>query len=211
MYTPSAFRVERKDLLHRLITDYPFAPLVTTMDGGHVATHLPFLLDPTAGRFGVLRAHMARPNPQWNGFAAGQDALVIFQGPHAYVSPSWYTTQPAVPTWNYAVVHAYGVPRVVDEARLRRILLDTVNTFESNPESDSIPDAYFDKMVGGVVGFEIEITRLEGKYKLGQNRSVEDRRGVVSALRDTGRAGDREMSDWMSAMDRECGTHQPSS
>ena len=201
MYIPHWYREERLATLHDLMRRYPFAPLVTEVAGAPFASHLPFLLDPERGKFGTVRSHMARPNAQWGGFTAEQEGLVIFQGPHAYISPSWYASQPSVPTWNYAVVHAYGIPRCVDECALRRILLETVATFDPPESSVPIPEEFFAKMARGVVGFEIEITRLEGKFKLSQNRSQEDRQGVIQALEGSSRAGDQEAALWMQAVE----------
>lgn len=200
MYIPAWFKEQRLATLHDLIRRYPFAPLVTEIDGAPFAGHFPFLLDSERGEFGTLCAHMARPNPQWHGFGDGKEALVLFQGPHAYISPSWYASAPAVPTWNYAVVHAYGVPRVVDNTALRAILLETVAMFEGLDTRAPIPEEYFVKMAFGVVGFEIEITRIEGKFKLSQNRSDEDRLRVIRALNGSSRAGDREAAEQMLAI-----------
>jgi transcriptional regulator len=129
---------------------------------------------------------MARANPQWRDFAAGREALVIFQGPHAYISPSWYESHPSVPTWNYAVVHAYGVPRIVeDHDTLYSMLEALVSTHEAafvQPWRMDLPHDYMEKMMRAVVGFEIEIARLEGKLKLSQNRSEQDQQLVAEAL-----------------------------
>lgn len=200
MYIPAWFKEQRLETLHALIRRYPFAPLVTEIDGAPFAGHFPFLLDSERGEFGTLRAHIARLNPQWRGFGDGKEALVLFQGPHAYISPTWYAAGPAVPTWNYAVAHAYGVPRVVDDTALRAILLETVATFEGQETRTRIPEEYFAKMALGVVGFEIEITRLEGKFKLSQNRSEEDRRRVIRALQGSRRVGDRDTAEQMLAL-----------
>jgi transcriptional regulator len=186
MYIPNSFREEDPARLHALMRQYNFATLVTQHDGMPFATHLPFLLDGERGRHGTLLAHMARANPQWRDFAAGPAALVIFQGPHAYISPSWYAAHPSVPTWNYAAVHAYGIPRIVeDHAELRRMLGALVDTHEAafaQPWRMELPDDYMDKMMRAVVGFKIEITRLEGKFKLSQNRAEDDQRRVADAL-----------------------------
>jgi transcriptional regulator len=165
---------------------YNFATLVTQHEGAPFATHLPFLLDAGRGPSGTLIAHMARANPQWRDFAAGREALVIFQGPHAYISPSWYQTHPSVPTWNYAVVHAYGVPHIVEDRdtlyHMLEALVDTHEAGFAQPWRMDLPRDYMDKMMRAVVGFEIEITRLEGKFKLSQNRSEQDRRRVAEML-----------------------------
>jgi transcriptional regulator len=186
MYLPKSFQTEDLPELHGFMQSYNFATLVTQHQGAPFATHLPFMLDAERGPYGTLLAHLARANPQWRDFAAGAEALVIFQGPHAYISPSWYETHPSVPTWNYAVVHAYGVPRIVeDHAALHHMLETLVDTHEAGfaqPWRMDLPDDYLDKMMRAVVGFEIEITRLEGKLKLSQNRSEHDQQRVAEAL-----------------------------
>jgi transcriptional regulator len=131
---------------------------------------------------------MARANTQWRAFAAGTEALVVFQGPHAYISPSWYATELSVPTWNYVVVHAYGEPRLIEEpASVRALLEATTATYESGfPEPwavDRLPVDFVEKLAGAIVAFEIPITRIEGKFKLGQNRSEADRQGALAGLR----------------------------
>jgi transcriptional regulator len=186
MYLPKSFQIEDLAELQAFMHAYNFASLVTQHEGAPFASHLPFMLDVERGPHGTLLAHMARANPQWRDFAAGGEALVIFQGPHAYISPSWYETHPSVPTWNYAVVHAYGVVRTVeDHATLRHMLETLVDTHEAafaQPWRLDLPHDYLDKMMRAVVGFEIEIARLEGKLKLSQNRSEHDQRRVVEAL-----------------------------
>lgn len=186
MYIPSSNRADDRDQLHGLMREYNFATLVTQHDGAPFATHLPFMLDAERGPHGTLLAHMARANPQWRDFAAGGEALVIFQGPHAYISPSWYEVHPSVPTWNYAVVHAYGIPRPVEDHdtlyRMLEALVDTHEAGFAQPWRMELPDDYMDKMMRAVVGFEIEITRLEGKLKLSQNRSEHDQRRVAETL-----------------------------
>jgi transcriptional regulator len=205
MYIPPAFREDRTDVLHDVIRRYAFGTLVSTVGGELFATHLPFLLDTTRGERGALLGHMARANPHWRTFAggphgpplAGADAaaevLALFQGPHAYVSPAWYTVEFAVPTWNYVAVHAYGRPRVIDDpAAVYDLLERTVRTFESpRPPGaqwsmDRLDAGMVAKMAQAVTAFEIPISRLEGKQKLNQNRTDADRRGVVEGLRREG-------------------------
>ncbi len=146
---------------------------------------------------------MARANPQWRDFDVDgeQEVLVIFQGPHTYVSPSWYTVQPSVPTWNYAAVHAYGIPRLIeDEAELYAALQLLVETYEaprSQPWTLSEPDDFLRKMMKAIVGFSIPISRLEGKYKLSQNRSPEDQEHVVQQLALQGEPLDVGVADLM--------------
>ena len=197
MYVPDWYHERNVTALHALIRAHAFAAMVTDVEGSPFASHLPFLLDSSRGAFGTLRAHMARPNPQWLSFGNAREALIVFQGPHAYISPSWYEAQPAVPTWNYAVVHAYGVPLCVDEPALREILLATVAAFETSGIARPLEEDYFDKMARGVVGFEIEITRLEGKLKLSQNRSEQDRLRVIEALGKSDHEIERDLADLM--------------
>jgi transcriptional regulator len=186
MYLPKMFREDDLAVLHGLIRENSFGILITQHDGAPFASHLPFLLDETRGPHGTLLAHMARANPQWRDFEAGQEALAIFHGPHAYVSPSWYDAVPSVPTWNYAAVHAYGAPRIVeDPAALRELLERLVDLHESafeRPWPMRLPDEYLHKMMHGIVGFEIEIARIEGKLKLSQNRAEGERHRVAEAL-----------------------------
>jgi transcriptional regulator len=135
---------------------------------------------------------MARANEQWRHFEADPNVLCIFMGPHAYVSPSWYAAKVAVPTWNYAAVHAYGTARLEDDAFLRRTIEDTTSTYESgmpSPWRMPIPEDYVATMMKAIVGFSVRITRLEAKYKLGQNRSQEDRRGTLAGLEATADPG----------------------
>lgn len=187
MYTPTHFREERIEVLHGIMEENSFATLVSSSPGGIVATHIPFLLRPSEGPFGTLRGHVARANPHWTHLASSE-ALVIFLGSHSYVSPSWYASTDRVPTWNYVAVHAYGTPRLIeDESVLRRLVEDTVTRYESELERpwemSSIDQSKIPGLLRGIVGFEIPIERLEGKRKLGQNRSRADREGMVRGLR----------------------------
>jgi transcriptional regulator len=188
MYIPKHNQVTDHTLLFDLMQRFNFAILVTSHEGRPFATHLPFLIYPAVGEHGTLIAHMARANPQWRDFSSGSEALVIFQGHHTYISPSWYEAQPSVPTWNYVLVHAYGVPRLItDEQRVREILRVLVDKHEATydePWSMDLPAEYLDKMQRGIVAFEIPITRLEGKFKLSQNRSEADQQRVIEALRE---------------------------
>src|SRR5579885_2727039 len=189
MYIPKAFREDDLEKLHKLMQEYSFAALVTQQDGVPVATHLPFLLDMERGQYGTLMAHMARANPQWRTFDSGQEALVIFQGPHAYISPSWYEVELSVPTWNYAAVHVYGYPRLIEDPQVLyselKALIETHESQFKHPWPFALPADYTEKMMRGTVGFTLEITRIEGKYKLSQNRTPSERARVIAALETT--------------------------
>ena len=185
MYTPDHFKETNPEHIAALIEGYPFGILVTAPDGLPFVSHLPFLFESTAGAHGKLLGHMARANPQWQHLATGGKALAVFQGPHAYVSPSWYSS-PGVPTWNYAVVHLYGKPRLIeDEAELAALLERLTNTYEShrqNPWEPKLSGERSAKLLGMIVGFEIEITEVQGKFKLSQNRPAEDQQRVIEEL-----------------------------
>ncbi len=186
MYTPRSFRVEDLPALHALIREHSFGILVSQEGDRPLATHLPFMVDPDRGPNGTLLAHMARANPHWKGWSESTTVMAIFQGPHAYVSPAWYVDQETVPTWNYAVVHAYGTPRLIhDPVELRPMVEALVETHE--PAAGKVWDRTLMESVMGVelqaiVGFEIPIDRIEGKFKFNQNRSREDQAGVAEAL-----------------------------
>ncbi|MCW8129187.1 MAG: FMN-binding negative transcriptional regulator [Planctomycetota bacterium] len=187
MYVPKHFAEEDPAVLHALMRENAFATLVTVENGMPFATHLPVLFDPHAGPRGTLRGHIAKANPQARHLARGEEALVLFQGPHAYVSPSWYRPGVSVPTWNYEAVHAYGrVTPVQDEAELLAMLRDLVAVYEAGFETPWVypeDEPRHRALLAGIAGFRIECTRLEGKRKLNQNRPAEDRAGVVAALR----------------------------
>jgi transcriptional regulator len=183
MYIPKPFAVTDEAVLDEFIRQNSFATLVSCVDGVPFATHLPVLLDRSQPPNGVLLGHVARANPHWHAFDGEQQALVIFQGPHAYVSPSWYETSPAVPTWNYTAAHVYGRPRAIhDEARLGALVDRLVRVYEAaqpQPWPGDLPADFKRGMLSAIVGFEMPIERTEGKFKLSQNRPEEDRHGVV--------------------------------
>jgi transcriptional regulator len=166
MYIPGDFRLTEYSELVAFMKRYSFGTLVTVHDGEPFASHLPFLVDHDRGASGVLRVHLARANPQWRDLAAGAPALVIFQGPHRYITPSWYIDEQNVPTWNYAVVHAYGAARQIEDMEETLALLRDlaqVNEAEFAEQWRFDPaDEWIRSLVPGIVAFEIEITRLEG-------------------------------------------------
>ena len=186
VYLPPAFTEARPEILVEHIERYDFALLVTHGAEGLVASHIPFLIERDGERL-HLHGHLARPNPQVSDLARGGEVLAIFHGPHAYISPNWYATGPSVPTWNYVDVHAYGTVQLVEDDKwLRRFLVRLSERHEAcNPVAwrmQDLPEAYVGTMLKGIIGFEIAVTRLEGKYKLSQNRPAADRPGVIAAL-----------------------------
>ncbi|MFN4090871.1 MAG: FMN-binding negative transcriptional regulator [Alphaproteobacteria bacterium] len=183
MYVPTQFAESDPAQLAAIMRDAPFATLVTVVDGAPFATHLPLLHETESGTNGRIVGHMARQNPHWRSFGGSAETLAIFHGPHAYVSPTWYAAQPSVPTWNYAVVHAYGRPSIVEDAARARTLLDRlIAAFEADWSLTGLPPAYVEGMMRGIVTFEMPVARIEGKAKLSQNRTADDRARVARRL-----------------------------
>ncbi len=201
MYTPAYTRISDPETIHAFIHAYGFATVVSDSDGQMRASHLPVLLD--RGGHGVLRSHMARANEQWRHFRTDREVLCIFHGPHAYVSPSWYVEQHTVPTWNYAAVHVYGNPTLVDDsATLKQIVCETTEKYEAlMPEPWRLPlsEDELNAMLKAIVGFTITITRIEAKFKLGQNRSAEDRAGTVRGLSESKHLPSIELAEFTRA------------
>lgn len=193
MHIPTAFRQDDIHAMHDLMRTHPLGMLISQGSDGLVASPIPFLVYGDEGDQGVLRAHVARANAQWKDLVDVSECLVVFQGEHGYVSPSWYADKEehhrVVPTWNYISVHAWGRPRITENAAwLRRQLDDLTHSQEKRrlrPWSLSdAPGDYIAGMTRAIVGVEIAITRLEGKWKLSQNRPERDRAGVIAGLRD---------------------------
>jgi len=191
MYLPRHFEETRPEVLHDLIAAAPLATLVTMGSSGIEANHVPLLLDPSAGESGTLRGHLARANGSWRDLSPGVETLAIFQGADGYISPNWYPTKAehgkAVPTWNYCVVHAYGELKVIDDADwLRGLVTELTQKHESDfAQPWSVSDApaeYIDSMLKAIVGIELRITRLVGKWKMSQNQSAQNRAGVLTGL-----------------------------
>ena len=199
MYVPSHFKEERVPVLHAAIQRAGLATLVTVGPDGLDASHVPMLLDREAGPLGTLYGHVARANPQWRGAYPDLQALALFQGPDAYITPSWYATKQqsgeVVPTWNYVAIHARGRVRFFDDAaRLLPLVTKLTEIHEASRAEpwavSDAPEKYIRGLLAAIVGFELPIERLEGKWKMSQNRSAEDRAGVANGLaREGGAAG----------------------
>jgi transcriptional regulator len=189
MYVPAHFAETNPATLHDFIERHSFGLLVSQVGGTPFATHLPLLLDRDVGPHGTLVGHMARANPHWREFA-GQTALAVFSGPHAYVSPTWYESENVVPTWNYVAVHAYGpVELVEDRDTVFDIVRRSVKVYESGMPRPWVlgeMSTFLDRMLSQIVGFRIAIERIEGKWKLNQNHPMERRKKVADALTEQG-------------------------
>lgn len=209
MYLPHHFTESRPEVLGAFMRAHPFATLVSLGGDGLIGTHLPMLWDPAPAPFGTLTGHIARPNPQAKGAKDGIDALAIFHGPQAYISPNWYPSKrehgKVVPTWNYIAVHAYGPLKLIDDAEwLRRLvtrLTDLHESFSAVPwKVTDAPDAFIDQMLKGIVGIELPLTRLEGKWKLSQNRPATDQVATFAGLEAKGDADSRAVAAAMGAL-----------
>jgi len=189
MYLPEQFKESDSERISALIERYPFGMLVTAPDGVPFVSHLPFAYERAAGAKGRLLCHMARANPQWQHFASGAEVLVVFQGPHAYVSPSWYSS-PGVPTWNYAVVQVRGTPGLLDsEAELEALVERLTAIHEARmpaPWKADLAGERRSRLLGMIVGFAIEIANIQAKFKLSQNRHSEDQRRIALELASSG-------------------------
>jgi len=199
MYRPPAFREDRPDVLRALIGAHPLATVVTAGAHGLMANLIPFMLDPTRGEQGVLRAHLARANDQLAELGAVDEALVIFQGPETYITPSWYASKAehgrVVPTWNYAIVQVWGRPQVIDDPAWLRVQIEELTRAQEERRTKpwhvrDAPEAFIQSQVKGIVGLEIPVARIEGKWKASQNRPMADREGVVTGLVSEGQSPD---------------------
>jgi transcriptional regulator len=190
MYIPSANKEDRVSVLHKLMEDQPFASLITVGSSGLFASHIPMVLE-QSGSFGCLKGHISRANRQWRDYTPSVEALAIFSGPQHYITPSWYPekqeTGKVVPTWNYVVVHAYGYLKVIEDSEWLMAHLQKLTSIHEAESAvpwkiSDAPADYIASQIKGIVGLEIAIERLEGKWKVSQNRSERDRDGVAAGL-----------------------------
>jgi len=204
MYQPPVHEEKDPAVLHALIRAHPLGAWVTAGADALIANHIPFILDSSYGELGCLRAHVARPNPVWHEMSTSAASLVMFQGAETYITPSWYPSKhqhgKAVPTWNYAVVHVHGTPRAIDDAAWLRAHVEQLTDVHEASQAvpwrvGDAPDDYLQKMIGGIVGIEIPIARIEGKWKVSQNRPTPDRVGVVAGLLGRDDEPGREMAE----------------
>ncbi len=204
MYLPKHFEETRVDVVHALLRERPFATLVTNGEAGLTANHMPMEFLPEPAPHGQLRFHVARNNPVWRELAANPEALAIFHGPEAYITPSWYPekqeTGKVVPTWNYAVVHAKGTVRVMDDpawlrTHLERLVNQQEAAFAKPWKVSDAPPEYTSRMIEMIVGMEFSIMTLQAKWKVSQNRAAPDREGVAAGLREGTRPGDLTMAE----------------
>lgn len=184
MYTPKHFEEKDRAKLVGFMKEYNFASLVNSAKKRYWATHIPFLVSEKGDEI-ILKAHMAKANPQWVSFKNEEEVLVIFQEPHSYISPKLYENKISVPTWNYIAVHAYGIPQILPSVEEKVTLLeDTFKEFESSfkQQWDTLPEDYKNDLLDGIVAFEIKVTGIEGKFKLSQNRTEGERERIISKL-----------------------------
>ena len=212
MYLPAYFNESRIDVLHALMRARPLATLVTICDSGLAANHIPVETLAEPAPHGLLRGHIARANPLWREHRADSEALAIFQGPQAYISPSFYPskqeTGEVVPTWDYAVVHAHGTLRFIQDTEWLRSLVARLTDAHEAPRQapwkvGDAPPPYIEKMLSLIVGFEFSIVRLTGKWKLSQNHPAANRNGVVEGLRRSEDKDSQEIADMVSSFNDE--------
>jgi transcriptional regulator len=219
MYRPEHFRVQDVARMHAFMRAKPFASLVSSGSTGLCASHLPTVLK-DEGSHGVIECHLARANPHWKEIASGNEALLIFQGPEGYITPNWYPSKTqhgkVVPTWNYAVVHAYGCPEMIENKDwLRRHVGElTMQQEQTQVRPWSLSDApksYVDAMLRRIVGFRFAITRIEGKWKMSQNRDLNDQVGVTKGLRERADGDDLKLADLIerNLKDKKLGDNPP--
>jgi transcriptional regulator len=183
LYVPEFNRIEDRAISLEFMRANPFAILISPSERGPIATHLPLLVQETGGRL-ILRGHFAKANHHWSIIEQDRESLVIFHGPHAYISPSLYEVRESVPTWNYATVHVYGKGEVLNDSEAEQVLADLIAQFDPAyyAQWQSFSEEYRDKMLRRIVAFEIEATRVEAKFKLGQNRNEAEQDNLIQAL-----------------------------
>ncbi len=210
MYQPPHHREDRREVQHALIRSHPLGLPISSGEGGLLANLIPFRLVNTDLGMGTLQAHMARANPQWRALAAGAEVLIVFQGPDHYITPAWYETKretgKVVPTWNYAIVQVRGTVRVIEDSQWLRAQVDRLTDGHESKRMvpwavGDAPDDFITAQLKGIVGIEVQITAIEGKWKVSQNRNEADRRGVAEGLEAEG----SEAAGAMAAMVREWG------
>lgn len=194
MYVPKKWQMSCNEKITNFINEYGFATLI---NNNLEASHLPLLLKADEGEMGVLYGHFSRANSQWKD-VDGTQVLAVFNGPHSYISPSWYASKPAVPTWNYASVHVKGELSLLDNQQTDELVMEMVKQYEPTMDTESmIPGQFKQKMLNGIVGFKMVISQLQGKEKLGQHRNEEDQQGVVSGLENSTHSDAKPLLDYM--------------
>ena len=198
MFIPKPYKITDIAQAHQFINEFSFGVIVSNSLTG---THIPFVLSTQENQYGTLYTHCAKANPHWKELE-GSEVMVIFTGPHSYISPNWYAKGPAVPTWNYTAVHAYGTVTLLNDLDTLNTVNDVVQKYEPSllKEQKVLTHEYRDKLLAGIVGFKIELTKIEGQLKLGQQRSKPDQRGVYNALKQSKKIDDEALAQYMEKM-----------
>ena len=201
MYVPEHFSVVDENEIESFVRKHDFAAVFTPSSTGLMVTHLPVVIRREASGL-IIAGHVSRANTHWTIMDGRTDSLVIFQGPHHYVSPSWYVDSPAVPTWNYAVVHAHGKPQASqDPTFTEKILAELIERYESHRATpwnlEKVPTEYYGRLLSGIVGFQMEVVKIEAKFKLGQNRRSVDQAGTIAGLEREGTSEASAMAEFM--------------
>lgn len=188
---------------YQLIEKHNFVTLISHSDGDLLVSHIPIMLNRNEGQYGSLSGHLAKVNPHLKMLDTGKEALCIFQGPHAYISPTWYKTKPNVPTWNYAIVHVYGTLQRVSDVQLSDDLCEMIKYYDPvllEAQKNILPDEYKEKLIAHIVGFKMEISKIEMRFKLGQNRALEDKEGMLAGLRNQNTTESSALFDFINAL-----------
>lgn len=195
MYIPKNIQIDDIAIAHDFINEFGFGVIVTSSLTG---THIPFVLHNNEGEHGVLYSHCAKANHHWKELE-GAEVLIIFSGPHGYISPTWYAQSPAVPTWNYAAAHAYGTVSLLNDQQTLHVVEEVVGKYEPEllVKRDVITDEFRDKLLAGIVGFKIALSKIDTKLKLGQHRNVEDQLGVYDALKNSDDLSAKSLANYM--------------
>jgi transcriptional regulator len=199
LYIPKYFEINDLSRIKEFLDSYGFGLLINNAQDDLTGTHLPFLYEANEGDKGVLYTHVARNNPQWQSLSPDKKVLAVFSGPHGYISPSWYSSNPAVPTWDYTAIHIYAYPELIeDKEKLNDLLTKTANFYEKQNGTDWKPDFtgdYYQKLAQAIVGIKLKIVDIQASFKLSQNKSAEDKNKVIAALKAKGNPKSMELSE----------------
>ena len=202
MYIPKHFEINDPSLIEEFLNSYGFGLLINNAPEDLAATHLPFLYETNEGDKGALYTHVARNNPQWQSLRPDKKVLAVFFGPHGYISPSWYSSNPAVPTWDYVAIHIYAYPELIEEKeKLYDLLTKTSDFYEKQNGTDWKPDftgEYYQKLTQAIVGIKLKVVEIQASFKLSQNKSVEDKNKVIAALKADGNPESIKLADLIS-------------
>jgi transcriptional regulator len=207
LYIPKYFEINDPSIIKEFLNSYGFGLLINNVQDDLTATHLPFLYEANEGDKGVLYTHVARNNPQWQSLSSDKKVLAVFSGPHGYISPSWYSSNPAVPTWDYIAIHVYAYPELIEEKeKLYDLLAKTSDFYEKQNGTDwklDLSGDYYQKLAQAIVGIKLKIVDIQASFKLSQNKLLEDKNKVIGALKAKGDPQSIKLADLISRFSKE--------